>query len=443
VARPLPIGTPQTAEGAITGDDRYIYVAAVDQIVRLDPRKPDFDPFPMPLSISLLDKKANYCVVSGMASNGRELFIADSRANLIRVEATATTPTYQVAIAANDGIRNAPALVAVPDAPGYAPAAVYQSQRVGEGYRYTLPGFTPGAIYRVRCHLAEYEQRPANADPRNRVISINGVEINVAEAAGGVLKAYYRDFPNCRADAKGNVTLDCGSYGDLWIVQRGNDMPAGLGTSAKYPAAVKCYRADGTFTGRQILDVVNPRAVGYDAAGDRLLVAETGPDMNVRIYSGLSSAPKLVQTFGAKGGIYSGGHPGLVRDPASGDMARFAGIAGLGVDAAGNLYVGGGFQGTDLRSFTPDGRLVWMVHSLMFCNTYDVDPTSNGAEIYGAYSHVHLDLSKTAPGSEQRYLGYNWDLCRYLFFTTSTPFALACRRYSEAGDFCVWIVPTL
>ena len=33
-------------------------------------------------------------------------------------------------------------------------------------------------------------------------------------------------------------------------------------------------------------------------------------------------------------------------------MLVFAGLTGVGVDAKGNLYVGGGFQGSDLRMFT-------------------------------------------------------------------------------------------
>ncbi len=63
--------------------------------------------------------------------------------------------------------------------------------------------------------------------------------------------------------------------------------------------------------------------------------------------------------------------------------------------------------------FTPDGKLGWMINSLMFCDTYDVDPASDGGEIYGAYNHLHLDLSQTAPGKEQKYVGYNWDVRKY------------------------------
>jgi hypothetical protein len=463
-ARALPIGTPQTAEGGITGDDRHLYVATVDRITELDPAAPDFAPRPMPLSVTLLDKKAGRSIVSGLASNGRELFVADSRDNLIRVVTLDPVKLYCVAAAANFGVAVAPEPVIVPaNDVRFAPAAIYQTQRVGEGFVYTIPNLTPGAMYTIRCHLAAYakDTRGFGMGRENEVIKIEAL-------AGGLLKPFVKDLAGYKADTNGHVRVGFGGYdralcgleiiddagkrvfavncggpeigdfkgecdelvkrafaferpgpmafdkrGDLWIIQRGNDFPIGGTLGAKYKAAIKCYKTDGTFTGREITDVVNPRGLGYDAAKDELLVAENGPDLNVRFYAGLATAPALARTFGEKGGIYGGRNPGLVNDPAAGGYARFVGLAGIGVDAQGNLYVGGGITGTDLRMFKPDGTLGWMVNSLMFCNTYDVDPDSDGTEIYGTYNHLRLDLSKTEPGTEQRYVGFNWDLRRF------------------------------
>jgi Ni/Co efflux regulator RcnB len=485
VARALPIGTPQTAEGGIAGDGRCLYVAAVDKITVLDPAAPDFAPQPLSLSVNLLDKKTGNCVVSGLAANGREVFVADSRDNLIRIAALAPIPLHCRPLAANFGVKTAPALVVVPERehepetgpllegdtpqatvsaqPRFAPAVVYQTQRVGEGVEYRIPGLVPQADYKVRCHMATYtDKHPAMSTGRENE------RLDILKLAGGVLKPCVKDFTGYKADTNGMIRFAFGGYGgamcglevldaagkrvfavncggpavldflgesqelasrafaferpgpmafdkrgDLWIIQRGNDFPIGGGTSAKYPAAVKCYGTNGLFSGRQITDVVNPRALGYDAAKDQLLVAENGPDLNVRFYGGLNDKPALARTFGEKGGLYAGRNPGLVNDPAAGGYARFAGISGVGVDAQGNLYVGGGFQGTDLRMFTPDGRLGWMLNSLMFCNTYDIDPDSDGTELYGTYTHLSLDLSKTASGAEQRYVGYNWDLRRF------------------------------
>ena len=241
-----------------------------------------------------------------------------------------------------------------------------------------------------------------------RVFAINCGGPAVGDFKGESPELVSKDFA---FDRPGPMSID--KRGDIWIIQRGNDFPIGGGTTAKYKAAIKCYKTDGTFTNREIDDVVNPRALGYDAAKDELLVAENGPDLNVRIYSNLATKPSLELTFGIKGGIYSGQHPGRVNDPTAGGIARFAGVCGVGVDKAGNLYVGGGFQGTDLRMFTPDGKLGWMLNSLMFCNTYDFDPASDGADVYATYNHVHLDLTRTESGKEQKYVGYNWDINRF------------------------------
>lgn len=136
-ARGLPIGTPQTAEGAITGDAGHLFVAAADRIVQLDPAQPDFAPQPLCLSVNLLDSTKNHSVVSGLASDGRRLFVADSRENLIRVVSVAADlapEKYHVAQAANDGVLFAPQPVVVPPGdPRFAPAIVYQTQRGGEG----------------------------------------------------------------------------------------------------------------------------------------------------------------------------------------------------------------------------------------------------------------------------------------------------------------------
>ncbi len=378
VAGGLPLGGPRPAEGGIAGDDRHLFVATDDHITELDPAAPDFSPRPVVLSVNLLDKKTNCSVVSGMASNGRELFVADSRCNLVRVATLKPVPTCHIDCAGNDGVATAPAPVVVPgNDPRFAPALVYQTQRVGRGNKYTIPGFTSGSAYTVRGHFAEYVNRPAKCDPRNLYLSVNDVQVPVAELAGGVLKAVVKDFPGVKADAKGNIVFNVSSYGgpgicgfeildaqgkrvfavncggppvgdfkgespelvsrdfpfdrpgamaidkrgDLWIIQRGNDFPGAPTVAAKYPAAVKCYKADGGYAGRQITDVVNPRALAYDAAKDQLLVAENGPDLNVRFYSGLETTPALARTFGEKGGIYSGKHPGLVNDPAAGGCA--------------------------------------------------------------------------------------------------------------------------
>lgn len=475
-ARGLPIGTPQTYGGAITGDATHVYVAAVDRIIRCDLSAADFAPSPLYLSVNLLDTVAKHSVVSGLASNGRELFVADSRDDLVRVvDPGLVKPRY---LAGNTTVNIAPKPVETAGVANAAPAAVYLSQRETDYTPYVVDDLKPATAYLLRCHFAEYKEDK----PGRRLLNIgchggpSARGVDVVQAAGGPFKAAVVDLAGARTDAEGRLrfvfervaggnghivvcgfevfeeegarafALNCGGppiegfegecpelvdrafvvkrpgpmtfdkRGDLWIIQRGNDHP-GAALTAAYPAAVRCYTPDGTFTGREITDVINPAAIGYDVAHDRLLVGENGPDLNVRVYAGLDSRPVLAQTFGVKGGIYAGDHPGRVNDPSAGGGARFAGIAGVGVDDQGTLYVGGGFQGTDLRAFEADdtgswryAEAAWQLNSLMFCNTYDVDPDSDGRDIYGTFNHVALDLAKTAAGTEQRYVAYNWDL---------------------------------
>ena len=189
-------------------------MATVDRVTELDPAVPKFAPRPIIFSVNLLNTKVGQSVISGMAVSGRELFIADSRDNIIRVATLDPVKTYHTALGANDGIVIAPSPVEVPanDA-RFAPAEVYMTQRVGELYRYTLPGATPGAKYTVRCHFAEYVKRPDNADPRNRIRNVDKEVINVVELAGGVLKAAVKDIPGYVADANGNIVVNSGSYG--------------------------------------------------------------------------------------------------------------------------------------------------------------------------------------------------------------------------------------
>ena len=462
--RGVPVGTPRTYEGAITGDANHLYAAFLGHVIQMTPAKDDYAPRPIHLSVNLFDKKKDHSLIGGLASAGGELFVADTEANKIRV--VRTDPVETLATAANGSmdIKFAPLPVELPVGdPRFAPAEVYQSQRIGSGIRYQIPGLQSGTEYTVRAHLAAYDKKQAAM-----VVGSPQETVDVLALAGGPMKALVKDFSGIRANENGElifayggpggalsglevldqkgesvVAINCGGApvgkfrgesaelverafpferpgpmvtdkrGNVWIVQRGRDFPINVEPVAKFPAAIKCYRPDGTFAGVEITDVVNPRGLGYDATKDELLVAENGPDLNVRIYSGLEKTPKLSRTLGVPGGIYAGKHPGRVRDPDAGGMARFPGVAGVGADAAGNLYVGGGFQGSDIRMFKPDGELGWMLTSLAFCNTWDVDPDSDGAAIVGTYNKINLDLSRKEPGSEQTYYSYNWDLRRF------------------------------
>ena len=174
----------------------------------------------------------------------------------------------------------------------------------------------------------------------------------------------------------------------LWVSQA---------SDAAHPAAIVHLSAEGKSLGQQINDVVAPTAIAMDGRG-RLLVADNGPDQQVRIYQDLDSSPKCVATVGEKGGIFSGvrGRVGPL---------RFNGITGVGVDSAGNLMISqngigpcyrdeNGF-GNELRCLTPDGALRWELHGLEFVDIAEPDPASD-TDLFTRCQHFVLDHKATS-----------------------------------------------
>ena len=195
--------------------------------------------------------------------------------------------------------------------------------------------------------------------------------------------------------------------GNLWIIQRATDHGSSV---VQYTPAIRCYRPDGTFTGQEITDVVQPASVAIDPTQDRLLVAEAGPAQNIRFYALGGTAPVFSSTFGTPGGVFTGPNPGLLNDAANGGWQRLYGPNGVGMDAQGNLYVSCGAVGSHLRKFDSQGNLVWQLSGLTGVETPDFDPATDGQELYSARGHYSLDYNQTAPGTEWRFTGMNRNL---------------------------------
>ena len=461
------IGNSSCGEGSITSDGVNIYLAGAGYkgtgLLKTDMNGTEVNTLYMPLTIDPWDSTRGIDIISGLAAANNEVYISDSRAQLVRV-ATTSIPTYFQA--GNTSVNITTQTVSTTGVNNAAPMLVYQSQRECDYCPYVISGFTPNTAYTVRCHFAEFKE--TQTGKRVMDISAGGQTVtnyDVVAAAGGAFKAAVLDIPNALADGSGNMTvvftgrvghmvicgieilsgttqvfaINCGgpatggfrteSYelpsrafaftrpgpmvvdtrGDLWIIQEANDFPIGTTMTTKYTGAVLCYHPNGTFTGKQITDVTNPAAIGYDAINDRLLIADNSSNLNIRIYTNLSTTPTFANTFGVTGGLYAGANPGKINDPANGGYARFYGITGVGVDSQGNIYVSCGNQGSDLRKYTSAGALVWMVNGLFFCNCPAIDPDSDGTQAYSTYFHGTLDYNQTAPGSEWSYTGYNWN----------------------------------
>jgi hypothetical protein len=314
--------------------------------------------------------------------------------------------------------------------PSRAVGLCYEGGLTGAGdYLYSYGRFG-GHIYRMDRKGTEASMKPlvfidplcAERKQPTKVATIRGLaagngELYVSDAAKNqILVADLRTLKQLPGRSfaftrPGPLVVD--RRGQLWIIQCALEFPRLAHAGQRLAAAVKCFTKDGKFTGREITDLGDPTALAYDAVRDRLLVCDSGPDQNVRIYTGLDQAPRCGATFGVKGGIYAGKRPGLVNDPEAGGQARFYDPNGVGVDKDGNLYVSCGGAGTDLRKYTPDGKMIWAVRGLEGTDNGDFDPDSDGCAIIGPFKQFKMDYSRSAPGSEWSYFAFNWDPRRY------------------------------
>lgn len=240
--------------------------------------------------------------------------------------------------------------------------------------------------------------------------------------------------------------LVCAPDGTLWVTLSSDpDGPKSTPTPGVKggPARIARYASDGKRLPQTITGPLGfvPVALCLDAKG-RLLVADNGPDQNVKIYGSLASgAPHLGGTFGIKGGIYAGPVPGRV------GPLRFCGLTGVGVDTQGNIYVGQnrygpwangyGVSGSILESYKPSGVRNWRLQGLEFVDCADVDPgTAQGdhLDVYTKLGHYTLDLSKKTPGSEATYVGHTMNPFK---FPSDDRFATANDNFDIRGG--AWI----
>jgi hypothetical protein len=140
----------------------------------------------------------------------------------------------------------------------------------------------------------------------------------------------------------------------------------------------------------------------------QLMVADsqTSPRQQVLFYEITDpKRPKLTRAFGDYWGIASG-KPGIVTP------TKFWGIRGIGVDAAGNLYVAMSEMGSCLRKFSAEGKLIWELRGDFFVDVVCADPTTDGRDVWGIQEHYVMDYAKP-PGQEAKLAGYSLDRHKY------------------------------
>jgi beta-galactosidase len=118
-----------------------------------------------------------------------------------------------------------------------APQSVYQNQRVGNNFSYTLPGFTAGASYVVRLHFDEFYW----TKPGQRVfnVSINGTQVlsnfDVLATAGGQDIAIAEPFTTT-ANAQGQINLQFTAITDNAVINGIEVISAPIGSASTLTA---------------------------------------------------------------------------------------------------------------------------------------------------------------------------------------------------------------
>ncbi len=226
-----------------------------------------------------------------------------------------------------------------------------------------------------------------------------GNELYVSDRSTNRIRVYdsetMTELRSLSIDRPKQIAVDTQS--NLWILQA---------KDATNPPKILHYSKTGTLLSQKITDVVDPTALAIDNQG-RLLVAENGHRQQVLIYD-ISGTPKLIGTFGTQGGIYSGTRGEV------GEL-KLNGLTGVGTDKFGNIYVsndGFGGSGTDLRKFSPIGKMQWQLLGLQFVDNADADPGTDGLDVFTKHEHFMMDYSKSN-GQEGSYKAYTLDKFRY------------------------------
>lgn len=179
--------------------------------------------------------------------------------------------------------------------------------------------------------------------------------------------------------------------GFVWMLQGKKILAINLTTGAIRPQSTINLPAD--------VDAKTFSIDTDDCGEDRLLVANSGKDLNVLIYTNIYNAPTLSKTFGVKGGI-------LVKSPKNGGgeylqgeagPMRFPGPTGVGVDDNGNIYISNMFVNMPnaiLYSYNEATETMnWKQEGLAFTSTADFDEVQKN-RVYNMDKIFDLDYDK-------------------------------------------------
>ena len=219
--------------------------------------------------------------------------------------------------------------------------------------------------------------------------SNKGGDIITGIAAGHGL-VYASDFPGNRV----RVFTTAGIFQREWAVTEPGAIAlendgASLWVACKRTGEIRRYSATGAAGAVIRMPATSRPSALHITARNELWVGDQGPDMNVKIYTGLSSSPTPGGAFGVPCGYLS--DSGAMRGQTG--PLRFTRVVGIGSDKAGHVYIlnnpwGGtsdlGRDGaTDLHCYDrKTGALAWTLQALNFESVAAPDPGTDGADMY-------------------------------------------------------------
>lgn len=258
---------------------------------------------------------------------------------------------------------------------------------------------TPGLI----VGLASFGDNLYVADSINNKIYVYGVEDNAKKPT------------EIAVSAPDQITTD--ESGNIWVIAEN-----------KY---IKKFSPAGA-----LLETLNLASnivpAGLDIYSGKLYLADNGVGQNIKIYdiTNLTAAPT---TFGVDKGVYAGPVPGRLGEK------RFYTLTGVGLDAAGNIYVAMGTSttGCSIDAYSTSGNRLWEMYSTQFLDTGDLDPATDsgvGDTSFDVYTKSEVFIKDTTSVS-----GKGWEYKAFTLDPLKYPDDIRINGNDEYGIVTPWI----
>jgi hypothetical protein len=183
----------------------------------------------------------------------------------------------------------------------------------------------------------------------------------------------------------------------LWMLQKDKIIRLDQQTGKRLPQSVV------------LPEGVVAKSFSIDIVSGRLLVANSGKDLDILIYEDIYNRPVLTGHFGEKGGILSSSN---IYKKGEYGPKRFMGPQGVGVDKKGSIYICNTFisggRGATLEAYEEStGKSLWNAEGLIFTATADFDRRIENR--YYTPEKIHLIDHSNAGGRLDKFTGVTVD----------------------------------